>query len=162
MAYDESLSAELSPGGWAVWGDRTLQAMFPRLARTLLVHRGFRFEKPEYLGLYYYLTAALAMWDRTFRHSYPNLKYWWRMEPDVLFSGSLGNLCAASHSTTEPVRCVLHSCPPLPLKVPCSLACSQREHGGGPEPGRLCAPGAFLEPEADADVRALGTQPRRS
>jgi len=89
MEYNAELSKEVAPGGWATWSDKTLNAHFPRLTHTLARHRGYQSEFPQYLGLYYYLTSALAMWDRTFGGNYPNLKYWWRMEPDVLFSSSL-------------------------------------------------------------------------
>jgi len=106
MEYSQELSAELGPGGWATWGDRTLTAIFPRAAHSLLRHRGVQFEAPQYLGLYYFLTASLGMWDRTFGANYHSLKYWWRMEPDVLFSGNLYSFVATSaiHSDAD---CVL-------------------------------------------------------
>jgi len=90
MEYHQELAQELSPGGWAVWGDRALDGIFPRLTRSVVRHRGATIETPHYLGLYYFLSAALGMWDRTFGKGYPSLKYWWRMEPDMLFSGSFG------------------------------------------------------------------------
>ena len=33
--------------------------------------------------------ASLALWNRTHGARYANVRYWWRIEPDVLYAGNL-------------------------------------------------------------------------
>ncbi|KAL1527088.1 hypothetical protein AB1Y20_015771 [Prymnesium parvum] len=101
LIYNDSLSTTISPGGWCVWGNKALEAFFPRLADALSRHYGYLGEWPSYFRLYYFLSSALAIWDRTFAKAYPRLRYWWRMEPDVLFSGSLRTLLGVLDIATQ-------------------------------------------------------------
>ena len=43
----------------------------------------------SYLAYYFWFHMSLFYWLRTYRNQYPNVKYLWRIEPDVLFSGDI-------------------------------------------------------------------------
>jgi hypothetical protein len=75
-----------------VWGQDLLAAHYPRLATALTQHSGVAAESTPHHKLYYFFHAALGIWRRTFGEWYPELRYWWRLEPDVMFSGPLGML----------------------------------------------------------------------
>ena len=37
---------------------------------------------------YYYFTASLLLWNQSLGMHFPQVKFWWRIEPDVAFSGA--------------------------------------------------------------------------
>eukprot|EP00965_Chrysotila_dentata_P074490 2460155-Pleurochrysis_carterae.AAC.5 len=74
--------------GVCVWGDAALRTLFPRLAVSIDTHQGMASTPEANHRRYFWFHASLMVWNASFGHAYPNVKYWWRIEPDVLFSGS--------------------------------------------------------------------------
>ena len=57
---------------------------------------------PRDTGRYFWFHASLLLWNATYGHAYPAVRYWWRIEPDVLFAGSWSYLLAiASRDTAD-------------------------------------------------------------
>ena len=79
-----------------LWTERALAARLPDLAdafnRTLWT---LTMEEGNH-GLYHYLHAVLVLWNQLCGRDYPRLKYVWRLEPDVVFAGSLATLLEAT------------------------------------------------------------------
>lgn len=85
-----------------MWSNRARDAALPAVAPALAAHWGYRQQRVDYLRTYYYQHVGLLLWHRTFGTAYTALRYFWRMEPDVLYTGSLGAmLAAASRDTTS-------------------------------------------------------------
>ena len=72
--------------GVCVWGDGTLRRALPALAARTA---GASANTPDpNHRRYFWFHSSLLLWNRTFGHAYPNVRYLWRVEPDVLFAGS--------------------------------------------------------------------------
>ena len=50
-------------------------------------------------GRYFWFHSTLLLWNASFGHAYPALRYLWRVEPDVVYAGSLGILARRASST---------------------------------------------------------------
>ena len=74
-----------------VWGERTIWRRFPRLEEAVRTHPHIHKEE-TYLQRYYWFHTSLLLWLETFGHCYPQVKYLWRLEPDVLFAGTFDQL----------------------------------------------------------------------
>lgn len=91
MEIDPVASAAVEGGVWA-WGDASLRRSMPNLAAAIDRHAGLAAERDVYLQRYYWFTASLALWNESVGAHFPRMRYWWRVEPDVAFSGSWGSL----------------------------------------------------------------------
>ena len=75
------------------WCERALHQALPNLA--FAVGRSLRAMATEPIqnhATYYYFTASLLLWHQQLGSSYPSLRYFWRLEPDAVFTGSLADL----------------------------------------------------------------------
>ena len=53
---------------------------------------------PRAFNRYFFFHASLLLWNVTYGDALPRVQYWWRIEPDVLFAGSLAQMVElASH-----------------------------------------------------------------
>ena len=43
----------------------------------------------SYLAFYFWFHMSLFYWLKIYRNQFPHVKYLWRIEPDVLFSGDI-------------------------------------------------------------------------
>jgi len=84
---DSSCAAE----GISVWGERAVWAQFPAMETALTAHPHIRREI-AYLQKYYWFHAGLAVLLASIGSRYPALRYLWRMETDVFFTGSMDQL----------------------------------------------------------------------
>ena len=68
---------------WPRWrAGRTASAAYA----TILGSQGENYRR------YFYFHASLLLWNMTFGYAYPRVKYYWRVEPDVLFNSRLNRL----------------------------------------------------------------------
>lgn len=100
-SFDESQSSSASNLGPAfLWSERALQQELPALAaafnRSVLT---LTTENDQNHARYYYFHTSLLLWHRVCGHDYPRLRYVWRIEPDVVYSGSLAMLLRLSART---------------------------------------------------------------
>ena len=84
-------------GGVCRWSFGTLRRALPALAsrtRNASAAYATRFSSSqgENYRRYFYFHASLLLWNMTFGHAYPRVKYYWRLEPDVLFNSRLNRL----------------------------------------------------------------------
>ena len=91
MEIDPVASAAVEGGVWA-WGDRALRLSMPNLSAAIGRHPGLAAERDVHFQRYYWFTASLALWNQSVGAHFPRMRYWWRVEPDVAFSGSWGSL----------------------------------------------------------------------
>mmetsp|Transcript_50982 Transcript_50982/g.108939 ORF Transcript_50982/g.108939 Transcript_50982/m.108939 type:complete len:320 (-) Transcript_50982:231-1190(-) len=90
-------------GGACSWGDGALRAVFPRLASAIDTNADISRTPQVNHRRYWWFHASLLLWNRSFGHAYPRLRYWWRVEPDVLFSGSWADLLLRTSRRDEDV-----------------------------------------------------------
>eukprot|EP00966_Prymnesium_polylepis_P009615 221900-Prymnesium_polylepis.1 len=76
--------------GACVWGDGTVRRALPALAAN--AERDAANTPDPNHRRYFWFHSSLLLWNRTFGHAYPNVRYLWRVEPDVLFAGSWTSL----------------------------------------------------------------------
>jgi len=95
-AYFDAAASGAAQTQVAVWGDRARDRAFPRASRALATHWGYRVQKDVHLKTYFYQHTGLYLWLREFRSAYRNLRFLWRMEPDVMLTGPLGQLLSLS------------------------------------------------------------------
>ena len=69
--------------GVFTWGERALHRYFPSLGAAAASHPGLAAEKSHKKALYYTFHASLVLWNASFGHAYPSLRFWWRIELDV-------------------------------------------------------------------------------
>ena len=76
-----------------LWNEDGLRHAFPRIASALAngTARGSfrgsatrRHRTPRAFVRYYFFHASLTLWNLTFGHRWPSIKYFWRIEPDAL------------------------------------------------------------------------------
>ena len=84
-------------GGVCRWSFGTLRRALPALAsrtRNASAAYATRFSSSqgENYRRYFYFHASLLLWNMSFGHAYPRVKYYWRFEPDVLFNSRLNRL----------------------------------------------------------------------
>ena len=82
-----------------VWSEMGLHARLPALAAA--VNRSLRTlaaERVQNHARYYYYHASLLLWLEVCAsaRTYPAIRYLWRLEPDVVFTGSLATLVGRS------------------------------------------------------------------
>ena len=86
------------------WSERALHAEFPALATVLGKSLRILAKEPvQNHARYYYFHASLVLWLRKCGHFYPRLQYIWRLEPDVVFTGSLPALLSMTAATEADV-----------------------------------------------------------
>ena len=71
-----------------LWSNKNAFATFPRLQNAIRKSPGLALEDTAYMRQYYWFHTSLIVWMRRHGHAYPNARYFWRMEPDVLYAGS--------------------------------------------------------------------------
>lgn len=94
------------------WGDGALRRELPRLSEQIGRIAGLgeglgqanegRYSSTKTKanqGRYFWFHSTLLLWNASFQHAYPALRFWWRIEPDVVFAGSLGMLAKRASST---------------------------------------------------------------
>ena len=87
------------------WGDGALRRELPRLSeqigRIARLGEGLgegnegRYSSTKTKanqGRYFWFHSTLLLWNVSFGHAYPSLRFLWRVEPDVVYAGSLGML----------------------------------------------------------------------
>ena len=84
-------------GGVCRWSFGTLRRALPALASrthnaSAAYATRFSSSQGENYRRYFYFHASLLLWNMTFGHAYPRVKYYWRVEPDVLFNSKLNRL----------------------------------------------------------------------
>lgn len=79
-----------------LWTERALAARLPSLADAFNRTLGTLTMEEGNHALYHYLHAVLVLWNQLCGRDYPRLKYLWRLEPDVVFAGSLATLLEAT------------------------------------------------------------------
>ena len=75
-----------------LWGQSSLSYCYPRLAAALTnaTTKGSAMRKtPRAVSKYFFFHASLPLWIQTFGDSFPKVEFFWRMEPDSLFAGTL-------------------------------------------------------------------------
>lgn len=77
-----------------LWRQRDLFRVFPRMEAALRSSAGYA-RTSVMVRRYYFFTASLLVWNATFGHALPT-DLWWRIEPDVLYSGRLSALVVRS------------------------------------------------------------------
>ena len=82
-------------GGTTIWGERAVWRRFPRLEEAVRTHPHIQEEEP-YLRRYYWFHSSLLLWLEEFAHCFPKVKHVWRVEPDVLFTGTIDQLVSLS------------------------------------------------------------------
>lgn len=95
-AYFDGAASALAQTQIAVWGDQARDRALPRLPGALAASWGFQQQTDAHLRTYFYQHTGLYLWLRQFGSAYPSLRYLWRMEPDVMLTGSLGSLISFS------------------------------------------------------------------
>ena len=80
------------------WSETALHKALPRLAAAVQRSLGtMAMEKDPNHSRYFYFHATLLLWHLVCGASeYPRLRYVWRLEPDVVFAGSLATLLQLS------------------------------------------------------------------
>lgn len=93
IVQDEALSRQVAADA-CVWGEPDLFHAMPRLAKSITsgTHAGMAATPEPNHRRYFWFHASLVLWNRTFGRRYPHQRFWWRIEPDVIFSGSLAVL----------------------------------------------------------------------
>ena len=79
-----------------VWTRERLFEHYPRLAAAVAASPGFAATVPAKQRYYWYFHASLGLWNATYGHAYPRVRWWWRLETDVLCTASLASLVAAA------------------------------------------------------------------
>ncbi|KAL1522884.1 hypothetical protein AB1Y20_017849 [Prymnesium parvum] len=82
-------SREIEAGACA-WGDGALRLALPAVAASAAVAASSTPNANH--RRYFWFHSSLLLWNRTFGYAYPSVRYWWRIEPDVLFAGSWSSL----------------------------------------------------------------------
>ena len=104
-----------------LWSNRDVAREYPamRSAATLLP----KMESQVHLRRYYWFHASLGVFRAVHGHAYPNVRYFWRIEPDVVpaWAGTAplaGMLAAAARASTAdvllPQTCSQVDCPWYP------------------------------------------------
>ena len=95
-----------------LWNEDGLRHAFPRVASALAngTARGSfrgsstrRQRTPRAFVRYHFFHASLSLWNLTFGHRWPSIEYFWRIEPDALFAGSLTDLLRLTSSVQKDV-----------------------------------------------------------
>lgn len=87
-----------------VYGEQAVWQLYPRLGDTMKTHpekRVVHDPKNSYLGYYYWFHAALPLWNTRYGRCFPKLKYIWRMEMDVLWTGTFDTLISLASEDTR-------------------------------------------------------------
>lgn len=74
-----------------LWNEIGLRRLFPALGEALTSSAGLA-KTPRKVAKYFFFHASLLLWHATIGSRYPNLEYFWRIEPDAMFAGRLGDM----------------------------------------------------------------------
>ena len=61
----------------------------------------------SYLAFYFWFHMSLFYWLKIYRNQFPHVKYLWRIEPDVLFSGDISQARDTISDDLRTARCVI-------------------------------------------------------
>lgn len=86
VTADGAASTAVEASVWR-WGDTALRNALPNLATAMDRHPGLAATPDANHRRYYWFTASLLLWNMSFGAAYPRARFWWRIEPDVAFSG---------------------------------------------------------------------------
>lgn len=96
LSQADSLSRLRSLGSpVCVWSKRDVFTTFPRLPQAIHSSKALnrtRQNEAPYIAQYFWFHASLAVWKAWHGASYPSARFFWRLEPDVLFAGSISTL----------------------------------------------------------------------
>ena len=102
----QNLSVSVNAGVCA-WRKEQVFERLPRLKFALAQSEGYQRETDPHIAMYYYMHASLFLWNESIGAKvYKNAKYWWRIEPDVVFSGGLSKLLDVTKR--DPADLILH------------------------------------------------------
>ena len=80
-------------GPTCVWRRRDVFHTFPRLRRSIrqsdVMRKYIKYGEPQYIQDYFWFHASLLVWYGWHGQAFPAVRYFWRLEADVLYSGSL-------------------------------------------------------------------------
>jgi len=89
------------------WTPAQLFHRLPMLFQGLTDNSSPYQREPDYhMQRYYWLHASLVLWNMTLGQQYPNARFYWRIELDVLFSGRLSTMINLTAS--DPADLLLH------------------------------------------------------
>ena len=71
-----------------VWGEGSIAKHLPRLAQSVATSPSLAQTPNPNHRRYFWFHSSLLLWNVTFGHFYPSLRFLWRIEPDVLMAGS--------------------------------------------------------------------------
>ena len=101
---EDRAHAKITPGaGYDVftWSNERLFWAYPAMSSALEnARRSTRndpmmsYDEDEYLFLYYFFHASIGLWRKERGAAYPNARYYWRIEPDVVFTAPISRLVA--------------------------------------------------------------------
>ena len=87
-----------------LWTERALQTTFAPLAAAVRNSlRGMARERISNHARYYYYHASLLLWFRHCGETYPNVRFFWRLEPDAVYTGNMQTLLNISAAITADV-----------------------------------------------------------
>mgnify|MGYP006146508961 CR=1 FL=1 len=77
-----------------IWGMADIRRVFPRVHASVQRSKQYgslellaREKLGAYMRFYYYFHTSLVIWNVTHGQAYPRLRYFWRLEVDVLYAG---------------------------------------------------------------------------
>ena len=89
------------------WTERDVFTAFPRLPAAIqaskALNRTRRAHEAPYIAQYFWFHTSLGVWLRWHGEAHARARFFWRLEPDVLFAGSLGTLARWSEVTRTDV-----------------------------------------------------------
>ena len=87
-----------------LWGEGAVWRRFPSLAASLRTHPHLA-KEDKYLRNYYWFHAVLPLWLAQYgSRCFPQHKYVWRMETDVLWTSTIDQLISLVRHDSEPTR----------------------------------------------------------
>lgn len=87
-----------------LWTERALQTTFAPLAAAVRNSlQGMARERISNHARYYYYHSSLLLWFRHSGETYPNVRFFWRLEPDAVYTGNMQTLLNISAAITADV-----------------------------------------------------------
>ncbi len=77
-----------TPTPVCIWSLENLYRLFPTLRDAIANSASYK-QTGGYLAFYFWFHQSLIYWLKMYRNQFPHVKYLWRIEPDVLFSGDI-------------------------------------------------------------------------
>jgi len=99
-------TAQAIGAGVCLWRPEHLFAAYPGLVAGLNTSSAYANETDYHMRRYYWLHASLMLWHARYAETYSTARFYWRMEPDVVFSGRLSSLL--NRTAADPSDLLLH------------------------------------------------------